>query len=150
MTSTPDFADWLAICEVKARYCRMLDSKDWAGYADCFTEDFILDTRPSGGSIVHGRDEAVKMVRSSVETAKTAHQVHNPEIGFDSDGAHAIWAMEDRVVWGPERIEKMGTLGLTGWGHYRERYRKCSDGKWRIAESALSRLHMDMHPLPTG
>lgn len=29
----------IAIAEVKARYCLTLDTKDWAGYADCFTED---------------------------------------------------------------------------------------------------------------
>jgi hypothetical protein len=23
--------DWIALCEGKARYCRTLDSKDWAG-----------------------------------------------------------------------------------------------------------------------
>lgn len=147
MSNIPNFADWLAICEVKARYCRTLDTKDWAGYADCFTEDLLLDTRPSGGYLVKGRDEAVKLVRASVETAATAHQVHSPEISFDADGANVIWAMEDRVVWGTERIEKMGNLGLTGWGHYRERYVKCADGKWRIAQSSLSRLHMDIHPL---
>ena len=29
-----NFEVWKAICEVKARYCRCLDTKDWAGYAD--------------------------------------------------------------------------------------------------------------------
>jgi ketosteroid isomerase-like protein len=139
-----NFADWLAICEVKARYCRMLDTKNWAGYADCFTEDLLLDTTPSGGYVVQGRDEAMKLVRSSIETAKTAHQVHNPEITFDADGADVIWAMEDRVVWSPEQAEKSGLASLTGWGHYIERYVKSADGKWRIARTQLTRLHMDM------
>jgi hypothetical protein len=39
-----NFADWVAICETKARYCRCLDTKDWGGYADVCTEDLILDT----------------------------------------------------------------------------------------------------------
>ena len=147
MTHTPNFADWLAICEVKARYCRCLDTKDWEGFADCFTEDYQLDTRPAGGYLVQGRDEAVNMVRGSIESARTAHQVHNPEITFDEDGANAIWAMEDRVEWGPDRVDQMGSRGLNGWGHYRERYVRCGDGRWRIAQLALSRLHMDVHPL---
>ena len=151
MSDTPNFADWLAICEVKARYCRTLDTKDWAGYADCFTEDLELDTRPSGGYIVHGRDEAVKMVRGSIETAKTAHQVHNPEITFDAEGANVIWALEDRVQWGAENVGQMGGYaGLTGWGHYNERYVKCADGKWRIKRTVLSRLHVDMHSPPAN
>jgi hypothetical protein len=148
MTNTANFSDWLAICELKARYCRSLDSKDWAGYGDCFTEGFLLDTRPAGGYVIEGRDEAVKLVRGSVETAETAHQVHNPEISFDEDGASGIWAMEDRVQWGPDRIARMGNLGHTGWGHYRERYVKCADGKWRIAASTLSRLRVDVHLAP--
>jgi ketosteroid isomerase-like protein len=145
--TTPNFSDWLAICETKARYCRCLDTKNWNGYADCFTEDFLLDTSDAGGYVIKGRDEAVRMIRGSVEMAKTAHQVHSPEIIFNSDGADVIWAMQDRVVWGTDRVAKMGNAGHTGYGHYHERYVKCSDGKWRIASQRLTRLHVDVHPL---
>ena len=142
------FADWVAICETKARYCRCLDTKDWVNYADVFTEDLILDTSPAGGYRVEGRDEAIQMIRSSVETAKTAHQVHNPEITFAADGKRAdvIWAMSDRVIWGPERIAAMGDLGHTGYGHYREHYVKCEDGKWRISSKRNTRLKIDQIP----
>lgn len=146
---TANFADWLAICETKARYCRCLDTKDWAGYADCFTEDLVLDTVPAGGYRIEGRDNAIAAVRGSVETARTAHQVHNPEIRFTGpDEAQVIWAMQDRVEMGPERGEAVGELGHTGYGHYRERYVRCPDGAWRIAETQLSYLHYDRHTLP--
>ena len=147
---TADFADWLAICETKARYCRCLDTKDWAGYADVFTEDLVLDTTPAGGYKVEGRDAAIRMVRGSIETAKTAHQVHNPEMTFAADGrsAEVIWAMNDRVAWGEDRIPAMGSLGHTGYGHYREHYVKCPDGKWRIQRNTLSYLQFDVIPLP--
>ena len=143
-----DFLDWLAICETKARYCRCLDTKDWDGYADCFTQDLVLDTVPAGGYRIEGRERAIKAVRGSVETAKTAHHVHNPEITFDADGANVIWAMQDRVDWGEDRIAAMGDLGHTGYGHYRERYVKCPDGRWRIKSTTLSYLHFDVRPLP--
>ncbi len=42
---------------------------------------------------------------------------------------------------------KTGYSGHTGYGHYHERYVRCSDGKWRIARSKLSYLQMDMHRL---
>jgi SnoaL-like domain len=144
-----DFADWVAICQTKARYCRCLDTKDWAGYAEVFTEDLILDTGPAGGYKVEGRDAAIRMIRSSVETAKTAHQVHNPEITFAADrrSADVIWAMNDRVVWSPERAIVMGNLGHTGYGHYRERYVKCADDTWRIKHQQLSYLTFDTVPL---
>jgi uncharacterized protein (TIGR02246 family) len=138
-------ADYLAICETKARYCRTLDTQDWDGYADVFTEDLVLDTTPAGGYMTHGRDEALRMIRGSLEGARTAHQVHSPEIRFEGDTAEVTWAMQDRVVWGPERVARMGNLGHTGYGHYHERYVKCTDGRWRIANQRLTRLHVDVH-----
>lgn len=135
MPSTPDFADWLAITNLKAAYCRLLDSKDWEGWGQLFTEDFHQDVTGSGGGVFDGRDAAVAATRASIGTAKTAHQVHSPEIMIDGDSATAIWALEDRVVW-------EGGRALTGWGHYHERYVRTAEG-WRIAEQRLTRLHMD-------
>ena len=143
-----NFDDWRAICETKARYCRCMDTKDWAGWADVFTEDLVLDTSPAGGYRIEGRDKVIAMVRGSIGTAKTAHQVHNPEITFAEDGqsASVIWAMQDRVEMGEERRTALGETGHTGYGHYRETYVRCSDGKWRISETQLSYLHYDRIP----
>lgn len=139
---TISFDDWRAICETKARYCRCLDTKDWAGLADCFTEDYtlrIMDEEP-----LHGRDTAIASMRQRVGTAITAHQVHNPEItlGPDGDSADVIWALNDRVIW-PEP----GGRSMTGYAHYREHYVRCDDGRWRIKRLALSYLHKDFHPI---
>lgn len=130
-----DFADWIEIHNLKARYCRLLDTKDWEGWGQLFTKDFRLDVTGSGGDVMHGRDAVVASVRGSIGSAKTAHQVHSPEIAIDGDRATAIWAMEDRVVW-------EGGRALTGWGHYHERYVRTGEG-WRIAEQKLTRLHME-------
>lgn len=142
-----DLLDYIAICETKARYCRTLDSKDWPAYADVFTEDLILDTTPAGGYEMHGRDTAISAIRNSVEHARTAHQVHSPEIRIDGDAADVVWAMQDRVVWSPERAAKLGNAGHTGYGQYHERYVRCPDGRWRIARQRLTRFHVDTHPL---
>lgn len=140
----PGFEDWQAICETKARYCRCMDTKDWAGWADVFTEDLVLDSTPAGGYRIEGRDKAVATVRGSIEDAKTSHQVHNPEVAFDgNDAADVIWAMQDRVEMSAERSAASGHLGHTGYGHYHERYVRCPDGKLRISESRLSYLHFD-------
>lgn len=140
----PDFNDWVAICETKARYCRCLDTKDWDGYADCFTEDFVLETPPD--HVERGRENAVRYVRSLVEPWVTVHHVHNPEVAFDGpDGANVTWAMMDRNTYDDERASEAGYSGHNGFGHYHERYLRCTDGKWRIANSRLSYLHMDMH-----
>lgn len=147
---TANFTDWLAICETKARYCRCMDTKDWAGYTDCFTEDYVLDTTSIGGYRIEGRDAVVKAVLGSIEHAKTAHHVHNPEIVFDADGqgASVVWAMNDRVEMAEDRRAASGEYGHTGYGHYRERFVKCADGKWRIKENHLSYLHFDSRPFP--
>ena len=113
-----------------------------------FTEDLVLDTTPAGGYEIHGRDEALRMIRSSLEGATTAHQVHSPEIRFDGNVADVIWAMQDRVVWGADKAAARGSYGLTGYGHYHERYVKCDDGRWRIAAQRLTRLHVDSHRDP--
>ena len=70
----------LEICSLKARCMRLVDTKDWAGYAAMLTEDFVLDIASSGKvPVIHGRDAAVKQVQASVEGAVTVHHAHLPE-----------------------------------------------------------------------
>ena len=136
MTTIETIADRIAICELKARYCRLLDTKQWDAWADLFTEDFMLDTSEAGGPPpIAGREAAIASVRAFIEMARTVHQVHAPEISIDGDRAHGIWAMQDRVVLD-------AGASLTGYGHYTESYVK-RDGTWRIATSKLTRLLID-------
>lgn len=132
--------DYVAITQVKAKYCRFLDSKDWDAYTDLFTEDFVLDTSPAGGAPpIKGRAAAVARIRAAVEHARTAHQVHSPEITIEGDTADVIWAMQDRVIWSPDRAALLKERGHTGFGQYRERYER-KDGRWRIAALELRYL----------
>ena len=96
--SDTTFTDaYLAISAVKARYCRLLDTKDWSGFAGLLTEDFELDvSEGTSVPVIHGRDAAVTQIRSSMASARTAHQVHSPEITLDgANRAQVIWAMQD-------------------------------------------------------
>ncbi len=150
MSAAEEFAAYIAISQVKARYCRLLDTKDWEGFADLFTEDFELDTSPAGGPPpIRGRDAVIGMIRASLDSARTVHQVHSPEVRLEGDTAHVIWAMQDRVVWDAERAARLGFESLTGFGHYHERYVR-QDGRWRIAAQRLTRLHVDYHRAPAG
>lgn len=83
-------------------------------------------------SAVIGRDAAVAMVRQSIETVRTADQIHLPEIAIDGDAAEAIWAMQDRLVF-------ENGHGMAGYDHYAETYAK-QGGTWKIARSKLTRL----------
>lgn len=140
-----------AIRAVKARYCRFLDCKDWEEFAALFTPDAVLDVREdTGGDPLVGVEALVAQVRAAVTDARTAHQVHSPEITFAGDDAvDAIWAMQDRVVWAPGKSPIPGTESITGFGHYHEHYVRSVDG-WRIATLKLTRLYVEMHPEPAG
>ena len=125
-----------AIKQLKARYCRLLDTKDWAGFRALFTDDAVVDTTGSGGPRLTSADEFVGYVSTSLGESVTVHHVHAPEITLTSDStADGIWAMEDRVKFADDR-------DLTGFGHYTETYAKL-DGQWRITSSTLTRLRVD-------
>src|ERR1700694_2719939 len=135
-----------AIEGVKARYCRFLDTKRWADWGMLFTENATLDvsedvTPEMGPQIIHGRQAIVAQVRGVVDTARTTHQVHSPEITLISaTAANGIWAMHDVVVW-PDGVARPvpGLNSLTGFGHYHETYALVA-GEWRIAPLRLSRF----------
>lgn len=132
-----DAQDIEDIKRLKARYCRLLDTKDWTGWRALFTEDFLSDTSEAGGKVISGADEFVAFTRRSLRAQPTVHQVHAPEIELTSaTTARGVWALEDVVRFGPG-------VNLRGYGHYTETYEKTADG-WRISTSKLTRLREDV------
>lgn len=128
-----------AIKQLKARYCRYLDTKRWDDWRQLFTDDFVSDTSAAGGKLISGADEFVAFVRGTLgkPSQPTAHQVHAPEIELTSETTAAgVWALEDVVRLGPG-------LNLLGRGHYHETYEKV-DGRWLIKSSTLTRLREDV------
>ena len=123
-----------AIRQLKARYFRSMDMKDWAGLAACFTENVEADFREGPGMLAHGRDNYIEQISAILADATTIHHGHMPEIVIlDEDSASGIWAMEDIVI--------LPGLQLQGWGHYHEFYRK-ENGAWLIAKIRLTRLRL--------
>jgi SnoaL-like domain len=137
--------DYEAIHSLKARYCRLLDTKDWATFIDLFTDDVILDvTADTGQSPFYGRDALIATIQAAVANARTAHQVHSPEIIITGDSATAIWAMQDRVIWDAGHSPIPPATGITGYGHYHESYLRGDDSIWRMASLTLTRLLVEM------
>ncbi len=139
MNDTQALHDIEAIKQLKARYCRLLDAKDWIAWREIFTDDFVSDTTEAGGKLVTGADDFIAMVRKFLGKPKqvTVHQVHAPEIELTSPTtARGVWALEDFVRFA------LG-LSLRGYGHYHETYEKV-DGQWRIKSSKLTRLREDL------
>jgi hypothetical protein len=125
------------IKQLKARYCRYLDTKDWEAWREIFADDFLSDTSQAGGKVIEGADEFVAFTRNSLRNQATVHQVHAPEIELTSaTTARGVWALEDVVRFGPG-------VNLRGYGHYEETYEKV-DGQWRIKSSTLTRLREDI------
>lgn len=124
-----------AIKQLKARYFRLMDCKQWDELAACFCRDIRADYGEYGG-VVEGREALAASMRHELAEAVTVHHGHMPEITLiDADTATGIWAMEDRV--------QRPDLTLHGFGHYHERYRR-EDGAWRIADLRLTRLRLDV------
>src|SRR5918994_4058878 len=85
-----------AIKHLKARYFRMMDTKDWDGFAAVFTDDVEIDVTGEGGGVTHGVSEFLPFLRAAIEDVITVHHGHMPEVELTSPTtARGIWAMED-------------------------------------------------------
>ena len=140
--------DYEAIRTVKARYCRMLDTKDWDGFIGLFTADAVMDVEEdTGHPPISGHAAILDQVRFAVADAQSAHQVHSSEIDLRGNEAFVITAMQDRVVWAPGKCPIPGAQSITGFGHYVEHYVR-HEGHWKIAALKLTRLYVEAHPAP--
>ena len=125
------------IHELKARYCRCVDARDWTAWRECFTDDvaFHLTSTP-----LVGVDALLQFGQEYLDGATSVHQVHAPEIDLHSDTeASGIWALHDILIWpGPN---KYGMTSMDGYGSYHEQYRRVA-GSWRISEVKVTRFHV--------
>lgn len=135
------------IKRLKAKYFRCVDTKDWEGYRSVFADDLVFDITsdmPEAGVIV-GADAAVDIPRNSLTSdVVSVHHGHCPEIDIlTPTTAKGIWAMEDRLFWGPGS-ESPGQ-SMHGMGHYIETYEKTAKG-WCIKTMKLTRLRVEFNP----
>jgi hypothetical protein len=89
------------IKQVKYRYLRALDTKNWDEFADTLTEDVSGDYGASLGEEHRftDRDSLVKFMRTSLGPEFiTEHRVTHPEITLDGDEASATWCLQHRVI----------------------------------------------------
>lgn len=136
------------IRQVKARYCRFIDTKQWHQLSTLFTADCRFEGL---GSAPAGADVAtfVKGVSTRLANTISVHHCHTPEILMTGPNrARVVWAMEDYVEWadGSTVKETPGSRGFRGYGHYEEEYRQES-GEWKICFLRLTRLRIDAVPV---
>jgi hypothetical protein len=144
-----EMAEVEAIKELKARYFRHLDTKNWPEWRKVFTDDVVvrvdvtvskLNEEGEATPLPEGGDPFVAYISEFLSGVSTVHHGHMPEITLTGpDTATGIWSMEDIV--GPP-----GGPTMRGYGHYFEHYRK-QGGDWRIARLHIKRLRID-HTAP--
>ena len=146
------------IKQLKARYFRCMDTKDWAGMQAVFTLDAVIDSsealmardqvtgQPLGGAqpdeqwLVTGAAKFVSGLKETLAGVTTVHHGHMPEIEVTSPTtAHGIWSMEDMLRWPPGSQ----MTELHAYGHYTETYERV-DGRWLIKTLRLTRLRVDL------
>jgi hypothetical protein len=135
-----DPADLRAIEELKYRYVRCLDLKQWDGFADTLTADVAAGY---GAELSFaGRDAVVDFMRSSLGPAIiTVHHVHHPEIAIDGDEANGTWYLQDTVLITEHRML------LRGAAFYDDTYVR-TDAGWRIARTGYTRSYESIETLP--
>ena len=136
------YDDRIALQELKAKYCRLLDTKDWDGFGRLFAPDAKLspvDDLP--GVTYEGAAGIRDGVAKALHDVISVHHTHLPEFSRDgADEATGIWAMED-MLWFGESSSAPGMF-VHGFGHYRERYRLVQ-GRWLFQNVELHRLRIE-------
>jgi hypothetical protein len=135
------------IKQLKARYFRCMDTKDWDGFADVFAPDAVMDMteemrdqQTTADPVTRGNREIAAFVRAAVDPVTTVHHGHMPEIDLTSDTtATGIWAMEDKLRW----PEGSPIKAMHGYGHYHETYERVGK-EWKIKKIMLTRLRVDV------
>ena len=129
------------IKQLKARYCRLIDQKNWKE----LEADFAIDASIKIAGAPGGADDTkqfssahafVEGLQELMGPLVSVHQVHAPEIQIlGPETAQGTWTISDRLLFPDGSPLKI----LQGWGIYYETYRKDS-GRWRFASVSLERL----------
>lgn len=142
------------IKQLKGRYFRVMDSKDWKGLRTIFCDDAVFDARASLSIDGHGKegraaesndwifrggDVIAEFIKGAIGSSRTVHHGHCHEVEIvSSNEASGVIAMEDQI-WDEAGV----TMSLHGCGHYHETYRRV-EGGWRIHTSRITRLHVSL------
>ncbi|WP_194818295.1 nuclear transport factor 2 family protein [Nocardia sp. XZ_19_385] len=134
-----DLAALEAVRQLKYRYFRTLDLKQWDEFADTLAVDAEgrYGTHALGKALVFdGRDAITDFMRQNLgPTVNTTHVANHPEIDIDGETATGSWLFEDTVI-----ATEYGVL-IRGSGYYTDRYRLDSDGRWRITATSYQRIY---------
>jgi SnoaL-like domain len=128
------------IKQLKARYFRFVDTRDWDAVTALFAPDCTMRSTVFEG--VERPADFFARVAAMITPGVSVHHGHMPEITLTSPTtATGIWAMFDHV----ETEDR--SVGYVGYGHYYETYARLADAGWLITSFELRRLRLD-HTAP--
>lgn len=134
-------ADEHAIADLKYRYVRHLDTKQWDELSALLTEDATA-SYGGGAYLCDGREGILDFLVTNMgsETLHSSHRVGQPEISVSGDSATGRWALTDTVL--------DTTLGVfvSGAAFYEDTYVR-QEGHWLIASTGYRRLYEYLVPI---
>ncbi|SDG38900.1 nuclear transport factor 2 family protein [Pseudonocardia oroxyli] len=137
--------DFVAILDTAYRYAQAADRRDWAGLANCYTEDAVVNFN---GTIVEGRDAIIaRNQRQLTKWEATQHFTGNPVIKVDGDRADAsFYTIAQHTVM----RDGLPVTCLAG-GVYEDELVRTAEG-WRFRRRRIQKLWMmgDESLLPTA
>jgi hypothetical protein len=126
--------DLEAIRQLKYRYFRTLDCKDWDALGETLTED-ATTSYDSGRYAFDGRAAILDFLRGALGSRRmiSMHHGHHPEIEFTGEGtARGTWYLEDKVYF------LDANTVLRGAAFYMDEYVKVG-GEWKIRSTGYER-----------
>jgi hypothetical protein len=140
-----DLASIEEIRQLKYRYFRTLDMKEWDDFGDCLTEDVVAryGTQAMDKPLHYdNRKDVVEFMSGNLgPNIITIHIASHPEIQVDGDSATGSWGFEDTVIVPDFKVV------IRGGGYYKDEYRKDVDGRWRISATKYERIYEAMTSL---
>lgn len=124
-----------AIRYLQAKYQRCLDTRDFDGIAECFTDE-VVSSYGNGSMSYQGKEEVIGFLCSVMTLdMPSTHLIHGGEIDI-LDPAHATakWYLEDYLV------HQKYQMKLHGAAVYQVEYLK-DNGKWIIASIGYERCY---------
>ncbi len=134
-----------AVIQRSFAYATGVDRRDWALYADCFTDpcEFDFSSWNSRPPSMIGAAEWAEIVRgTNGNFDATQHMMSNHVITFTSaDEAVGVNELIAQHWFSASSMADFGRADEVSWctlgGHYTNRYLRCPDGAWRIARCQL-------------
>jgi len=129
----PQSADRWAIMELKHRYVRCVDLRDWDGLTATLAPEMTARYRPD--LITEGADALVTELSSRLtEDRITVHQLGHPSIEITGDLATATWTMADRTICTDLRCI------VDGASVSHDRYRRDPERGWLVTAISYDRF----------